>query len=347
MEYPSLDKPTAGAFRFNTDSSQLEIYDGNQWTGVLATSPDLQTGGTRGLFMGGYGGPAPTLNRDNINYINMATTGNAADFGDLSTPTRSNNSFASRTRALSFGGQAPGFVDTIEYVTITSTGNVTDFGNISDGAGWATGCSDQTRGVMGAFYHSSGGSVHVNTMEYLTIAQTGNTIDFGDLTHARLGRGASFSSPTRGVWGGGDDPSGDTNIIDFITIATTGNAADFGDLVNARNQLGACANAVRGLFAGGYDWASPVSTNNNNIEYITIASLGNTFDFGDLSVAVAGTSGMASPTRGCFGGMWVHPAGVTNAIEYVQLMTTGNSIDFGDLVVAEFGGACSNGHGGL
>ena len=34
--------------RFNTDS-QMEIYDGNQWTGILATSPDQQTGGTRGI----------------------------------------------------------------------------------------------------------------------------------------------------------------------------------------------------------------------------------------------------------------------------------------------------------
>ena len=47
MEYPSLDKPKAGAFRFNTDSSQMEIYDGNQWTGVVSDSPELQTGGTR------------------------------------------------------------------------------------------------------------------------------------------------------------------------------------------------------------------------------------------------------------------------------------------------------------
>ena len=54
MEYPSLDKPKAGATRFNTDSSQLEIYDGNQWTGVLATSPEQQTGGTRGIVAGGY-----------------------------------------------------------------------------------------------------------------------------------------------------------------------------------------------------------------------------------------------------------------------------------------------------
>ena len=26
----------AGAIRFNTDTSQMEIWDGNQWTGVMA-----------------------------------------------------------------------------------------------------------------------------------------------------------------------------------------------------------------------------------------------------------------------------------------------------------------------
>ena len=34
----------AGAIRFNTDLSQMEIYDGNQWTGILATSTVQQTG---------------------------------------------------------------------------------------------------------------------------------------------------------------------------------------------------------------------------------------------------------------------------------------------------------------
>ena len=50
----------AGAIRFNTDSSQMEIYDGNQWTGILATSPELQTGGTRGLFHGFFNDTATT-----------------------------------------------------------------------------------------------------------------------------------------------------------------------------------------------------------------------------------------------------------------------------------------------
>ena len=79
MEYPSLDKPKAGAFRFNTDSSQLEIYDGNQWTGVLATSPELQTGGTRAVMAGG-GFPTSAV----IDYVNIDTTGDAVTFGNLS-----------------------------------------------------------------------------------------------------------------------------------------------------------------------------------------------------------------------------------------------------------------------
>ena len=81
MEKPSLDTAKAGAIRFNTDSSQLEIYDGNQWTGILGTSPEQQTGGTRGLWFGGEGSPAP---RNTIQFVNVDSTGNAVDFGDMS-----------------------------------------------------------------------------------------------------------------------------------------------------------------------------------------------------------------------------------------------------------------------
>jgi len=97
----SASPPTAGAFRFNTDSSQLEIYDGNQWTGVLATSPNQQTGGTRGLWAGGY---APGKINE-IQYVNVDSTGNAIDFGDLSTTFGIFKGTASRTRGLFAGGR--------------------------------------------------------------------------------------------------------------------------------------------------------------------------------------------------------------------------------------------------
>ena len=48
-EIPSLDKPTSGSIRFNTDSSKLEIYNGEAWWEIDATSPQHQTGGTRGV----------------------------------------------------------------------------------------------------------------------------------------------------------------------------------------------------------------------------------------------------------------------------------------------------------
>ena len=53
-EQPPEEPTPVGAFRFNTDSAKLEYYDGNQWVNITTTSPEQHTGGTRGLFMGGY-----------------------------------------------------------------------------------------------------------------------------------------------------------------------------------------------------------------------------------------------------------------------------------------------------
>ena len=68
-----------GAIRFNTDSSKMEYYDGNQWVNISSDSPQVQTGGTRAVCMSGGTEPAFT---DNIDYVNLASTGNAITFGD-------------------------------------------------------------------------------------------------------------------------------------------------------------------------------------------------------------------------------------------------------------------------
>ena len=117
MEYPSLDKPKAGAFRYNTDSSQLEIYDGNQWTGIETTSPFLQTGGTRGFRAGGS---TPTK-VDRIDRFNIDTTGDATDFGNLTQSINATGQgFASRTRAFRAGGYISTYYNNIDFWTITS-----------------------------------------------------------------------------------------------------------------------------------------------------------------------------------------------------------------------------------
>ena len=83
------------------------------------------------------------------------------------------------------------------------------------------------------------------------------------------------------------------------------------------------------------------------IDYMTIATLGDALDFGDLLTARLGAhGGAASGTRAVTAG----GASPTQQIqmEFVQIMSTGNAQVFGDLLAAQqYGCTISNGHGGL
>ena len=340
--YSGAAAPQAGAFRFNTDSSQLEIYDGNQWTGVLATSPNQQTGGTRGLFLGGSNEPDPSATYNIIDYINIASTGNAIDFGDFSSTTQEGAALASSTRGIYFGGDPA--TNTITFVTIASTGDMANFGDLLTTSKHGIGGADRTRGIM---FIGSDGSSRVNTINYITTASTGDAVDFGDATDENYD-GAGMCSPTRMVAQLGSNDAGSwTNAIDYVTISTTGNAADFGDQSGSYNARCGYSNAVRGVIHGAYQYpASPNHT--NSIDYVTLATLGNAQDFGDSSGRDQG-GGVSSSTRGCAGGGYDNGTSTIAAtIDYVQIMTTGNAIDFGDLTQKRrhVQGA-SNGHGGL
>ena len=343
MEQPPLQPTPVGALRFNTDSSKLEYYDGNQWVNITSDSPEVRTGGTRGLFLGGSNEPDPSAVYDIIDYINIATTGNAIDFGDFSSNTQEGGALGSPTRAIYFGGDPA--TNTITYVTIASTGDMLDFGDIDDdNSKHGIGGSDRTRGIM---YLGSDGSSRVNVIEYITTASTGNAKDFGDATDDNYD-GAGMCSPTRMVAQlGSNDASQWCNIMDYITIATQGNAKDFGDQSGLYNARCGYSNAVRGVLHGAYQY--PTSPNHTNtIDYITIATLGNTTDFGDSTGRDQG-GGCSSSTRGVAGGGY-NNGGTTiaNIIDYVQIMTTGNATDFGDLTQKRrHVQAASNGHGGL
>ena len=341
-----------GAFRFNTDSMKLEIFRGSanyegtasmagigtlaagQWEEIQATSPEVQTGGTRGLFAGGNS--AVNI----IEYVNIASTGNAIDFGDLTKGRQESAGLSNRTRALWAGDSVPGSNNTIDVVTIASTGDATDYGDLltaTDNAQSFGTCANATRGLWAGGYDVPAG--RLNIIQYNTIDTNGNTIDFGDLTAVQSGP-AGAASPTRGLFMAGSSP-GDTNTITFVTISTLGNSADFGDLTITDHSGGASSNAVRALY---------FASNTATINYLTIATLGNAQDFGDLTVATNHYSGgsPSSSTRACYGGGGF-PAS-TDTIEYVQIMTTGNSVDFGNLTSSRslmMRGNCSNGHGGL
>ena len=340
----------AGEIRFNTDSSQMEIYDGNQWTGILATSPELQTGGARGVIMGGLS-PGNPNGHNVMQYITIPTTGNSADFGDLTREKyASYGGISSRTRGIMPGGYyynapaGPGtYTDEMDAITISITSDAFDFGDLVQGNRAEPGSrSNETRGII--FGGTAGPSpiVRTNTITYVTIAQLGNGIDFGDM-QLLYQNPTGIASQTRLVMGTGEAPSGNYNSLEYITIATTGDTTDFGTTAVTASYRNAAGNAVRGIIAGGY-----APTSNNTIEYITLATLGDAVDFGDLNNAVGGMTSMSS----CTSGRAVFAGGRTpseiNNIDFVQIPNTGNALDFGDLLTTVSNAASiSNGHGGL
>ena len=136
----------------------------------------------------------------------------------------------------------------------------------------ARGTSSETRALFACGYVSPTGS---NIIEYVTMASSGNGIDFGDSTHQRRNF-AMVSSSTRAVLAGGESPA-QINVMDYVEIGTLGNALDFGDLTANRQGQTGMSSPVRGIFTGDQN------DSNASAEFITIASKGNAIDFGELT----------------------------------------------------------------
>ena len=344
------ENPQKGALRFNTDTGHLEYYRGDTigWTEIEASNDELN-GGHRGMYASGQVAPSAGAYSDAIDYLTISTLGNAIDFGNLSDGNRSGRGvLSSRTRAVFGAGYGP--ADDIHYVTMASTGNSTVFGLDLGNRNGEAGLSDGVRGVFGG-----GGSPSLdnNVITYITIESTGNAKNFGDLSVGGRAQPAAAASSTRGLFAGGGASDVEHNVIDYITIATTGNATDFGDLTdhgtNDTNAVAGGSNSTRAIWWGGQD--TPGYNNVNVIAYSTIATLGNSIDFGDTSVTTSSGSACPDPTRLVMKlGAASNGSTNTNLIEYVQIATTGNSVDFGDSVLKTYSasiGSCSTGHGGL
>ena len=89
-------------FRIGMEGGDTSSYAGigtlaaGEWVQITTDTPDIQTSGTRALFGGGNTHPA----RSNIiDYINVDSTGDAIDFGDLTATKFQTHACASRVRA--------------------------------------------------------------------------------------------------------------------------------------------------------------------------------------------------------------------------------------------------------
>ena len=313
-------------------------------------------------FRGGRGRGVMGGSTNVIDYVEIATTGNAIDFGDLTETERLRPSAcASSTRGIfAHGRDHPLYFATADYVTISSQGGSSEWGDMMRGKWSGVAASNATRGLfMGGYFPGTSGGEgsdirNMKKIEFIEIASQGSAGDFGEIIANGNRSAGGVASPTRAVFMGGRYTDGIgpswsvvTNVMEYATIATKGNTLLFGDLVVDANpgyaEPAGASNATRGLCAGGIQHPG---TRLNTIQYITIATLGNATDFGDLTVERGLLAGMASSTRGVFAG-GSQPANV-NTIDFVTITSTGNATDFGDRTVGANGIAgCSDVHGGL
>jgi hypothetical protein len=324
-----------GITKISTGSSFTNL---NKSTSLLVGN-DAYPGpaGTRGLWAG-----ANATNR--IDYFDIATTGNATTFGEL-TANKSGGSagVSSRVRALFGGGYTSTVIKNIDYVTIMTTGNAVNFGDMSIENDIPGGLSNQIRGIFTRGYKSGSGP-RANTMEYVTISTLGNTNSFGTIQSTRQSVGVA--SPTRGVFYIGFGNSNEyVNNIDYITIATTGNGTNWGTSGGPGGNMAACSNDTRAIFSGGFG-PSGQDYIKSDIWYLTIASTGTASYFGGLLSARQDSGACSANGRGVIAGG--RQPGAIQSMEYVTLATTGNSTYFGDMTVSRVQGpGASNGHGGV
>ena len=334
--------------RTGTDGTEVDgIVEVNTTAHFIPPSGTTAERGSRGrgLFAGGQVAPSTGTYTNHIEYLTIATLGNGNTFGDISGTRDSTASVASSTRAVFSHGYTGGAAsNTIEYVSIHSTGNAFDFGDNTISSSSEQACGNEVRGLI-----AGGGSF--TTIKYITIATKGNTSDFGNLTSGRaLAQSmGSAGSPVRGIFAGGGGSDAEYNIIDYVTIATTGDAQDFGDLSQSKTlSCAAGSSSTRMIIAGGAD--APGYGATNTIDYITMTSIGDAIDFGDLTALAHGSSVMSNSVRAVIylGGTNGNGA-TTNTINYVTIATTGNAADFGDSTLSSYGlgEGCSDSHGGL
>jgi len=306
---PSNSTPQVGDDRKVTFEGVTKINSNAYFYLPTGDTITRDTGSGRGLF--GGGDPSGT---NSIEYIQIQSTGNGLDFGDLIEGRDKLGAGGNRTRGIWAGGDPS--TNTISYVTIATRGNAENFGDLSYD-GWGTGAAANTTRWLAM------GGWSMNHISYVTISSLGDAQDFGDLLYDDYYYKAS-GSPTRCLMfhrDAGQD-------IQFVTWASTGNATSFGEMTSAtQGNSGTCSDPTRVIRFGGRD--SPGGNKINMINYVTISSLGDEQDFGDLTVVSNDGDAVSNSIRG------VHHIGdsgsTTNAVDYVTIQTTGNAQDFGDL----------------
>ena len=225
----------------------------------------------------------------------------------------------------------------VDKINVDTTGNGVDYADLNYNVSQNGAFGSRTQSV---FYGGYTSSDPVTNCDYVTTASGGTATAGGVLTQARRGQGAGLSNSTRGLAMGGytptEGPTNASNVIDYTTMSEKSAFVDFGDLSVRRERTGSVASPTRGVHIGGTN--SPMgSPYSNAMEFVTISTLGNAADFGDMQDGRVFCSAASNAIRGIIVGD-AYP--ITNVITFITITTLGTDQDFGDMNESR-DGACS------
>ena len=167
------------------------------------------------------------------------------------------------------------------------------------------------------------GGLKFRSQNYMTLPK-------GDTAQRGRGRAVSFAGYL-------SSPGATVEEIIYFDIATSGTSIRFGDLGITQGATGAAtASGSRAVYGGG--WTSP----GVDISYITIATEGNSIDFGANRTAGKGSyaPGLSNSTRGIFISAQEHPSYLATT-DFVTIASTGTCTAFGDVTDNRYSGAAS------
>jgi len=184
--------------------------------------------GTYGIYGGGLREPYAVDIRSTIDYVTIATPGNATDFGDLLNDKYNHTSTCDTTRGVFIAGSSSS--GSMEYITMATASNATAFGTLLTSN---PGNQNKTNGIISNNTRGcAAGGTYIAEIEYITIQTLADSSDFGNLTTARGYFGGCSNPDTgRGIAIGGLNNPTVYTTLDYFDIATTGAATVFGDLI--------------------------------------------------------------------------------------------------------------------
>ena len=150
----------------------------------VSSDPTGFSSPTRGIIAGGEANSPLNNGVDVIDYVTIASTGDATDFGNLTAVQSRGDGTSSNIRGVIYSGKRhpTSYSNTIDYITIATTGNAKDFGDAETAINNIAATSNCLRGVFGGGYVPG---ANTNAISYMSLQSSGNSLSFGDLTVAR------------------------------------------------------------------------------------------------------------------------------------------------------------------